>query len=206
MKHMLVWFACGVMAANLSGAETEKAAAGSPAAEVPETALKQRAAAIAKEAFSELSSNLLAAITRSGLNDALPYCSDKAIPITKAVAAKNGVGLSRISHKARNPANKAVEAELAVIRQFQADVAAQRSPTPLVRTNASQAAVVYVPIVISNPLCLMCHGKPGSEVSAELQATLRRLYPNDQATGFALGDLRGAWRVEFQATSPAAPK
>jgi hypothetical protein len=122
------------------------------------------------------------------------------------VAAKNGVGLSRITHKARNPANKAMDAELNVIRLFQTDLASSRTPVPTLVTNASQAATVYVPVVISNPLCLMCHGKPGTEVSAELQATIRKLYPEDQATGFALGELRGAWRVEFPAQAEPTSK
>jgi hypothetical protein len=168
--------------------------------------LKQRAGTIAKEAFSELSSNLLAAITRSGLNEALPYCSDKAIPITKAVATRNGVRLNRVTHEARNPANKATDTELAVIRQFQAEFVAKQLPAATVLTNANQAAAVYVPIVISNPLCLMCHGKPGTEVSAELQSTIHRLYPDDQATGFALGDLRGEWRVDFPAKAGSTPQ
>jgi hypothetical protein len=205
MKRILVWLACGVTAVKLCGAETGAFTTASTV-DSSEAALKQRAAAIAKEAFSELSSNLLAAITRTGLNDALPYCSDKAIPITKAVAAKNGVGLSRVTHKARNPANKASEAELAVIRQFQSELTAQHAPAPIAATNATQAVSVYIPIVISNPLCLMCHGKPGTEVSTELQATIRRLYPDDQATGFALGDLRGAWRVGFPPKAGAAPQ
>jgi hypothetical protein len=198
MKQLIALLVCGLTAARLFGADTGTPAT-TPGSDSPEAALKQRAAAIAKEAFSELSSNLLAAMTRSGVNGALPYCSDKAIPITKGVAAKNGVGLSRVTHKARNPANKAGEAELAVLRQFQSELAAQRTPAPALVTNASQAVSVYVPIVLSNPLCLTCHGQPGAELPTEVHATIRKLYPEDQATGFALGDLRGAWRVDFQA-------
>lgn len=178
----------------------------SPVVDAGEAALKARAVAIAKEAFSELSSNLLAAITRSGLNEALPYCSDKAIPITMGVAAKNGVGLRRISHKARNPANKATDEELAVIRRFQSELAADRALAPVAVTNATHGVAIYVPIVLSNPLCLSCHGKPGAELSADVHATIRRLYPQDQATGFALGDLRGAWRVGFSAKAGATQR
>ncbi|MCX8090370.1 MAG: DUF3365 domain-containing protein [Verrucomicrobiae bacterium] len=168
----------------------------------PEAVLPQRAAAIAREGFSELSSNLLAAITRSGLNAALPYCAEKAMPLTRAVAQKHGVGLKRITHKPRNPDNQASATELALLRQFQADVAAKRTPAPALVTNANQTVSVYVPIVIPNALCLMCHGQPGTEISPDLQATLRKLYPNDQATGFGIGDLRGAWRVDFTNALP----
>lgn len=196
IARLVAGFCIAVVAANLSVAEpgTLPLASGS---DPPEAALKQRATAIAKEAFSELSSNLLAAITRSGLNEALPYCSENAMPITKAVAGKNGVGLSRVTHKPRNPVNQATDAELALLRKYQKGVAAKREPTPVTITNANQTVSVYVPIVIPNALCLMCHGQPGTEISTELQATIRKLYPKDEATGFALGDLRGAWRLDF---------
>lgn len=195
MNRLVVLVVGGWTAVNLLGAETSAPVSS-------EAALRQRAVAIATEAFSELSSNLLAAIARTGFNEALPYCSDKAIPITQGVAARNGVGLSRVTHKARNPAHKATEAELALLRQFQSELATKRSPAPVLVTNNPPAAAVYVPIVISTPLCLSCHGQPGTEISADLHTVIRRLYPADQATGFAMGDLRGLWRVDF----PARPE
>lgn len=202
--HWLTALLFAMATAYLSPAEAQTHPP-SPGSDSPEAALKQRAAAISQEAFSELSSNLLAAITRSGLNAALPYCSEKAMPITKSVAEKNGVGLSRITHKPRNPANLATKAELAILQQFQAQVAAKQTPAPVLVTNANRTVSVYLPIVIPNAMCLMCHGRPGTEVSAELQATIRTLYPKDQATGFAQGDLRGAWRVDFP-NPPLTPR
>lgn len=54
-------------------------------------ALQHRAVAVAQQRFMELSFNLLAAITKSGLSAALPYCSEKALPITRKLAEKHGV-------------------------------------------------------------------------------------------------------------------
>jgi hypothetical protein len=51
--------------------------------------------------------------------------------------------------------------------------------------------------VITNPLCLQCHGVAGRDILPATATLLQKLYPQDQATGFQLGDLRGAWRVEF---------
>ena len=48
------------------------------------------------------------------------------------------------------------------------------------------------------PVCLACHGKA---LSPETTTALRRHYPDDAATGFDAGDLRGALWVEV----PAAP-
>ncbi len=36
----------------------------------------------------------------------------------------------------------------------------------------------------------MCHGE---KISQELSAELNKLYPNDKATGFKKGDIRGAF-------------
>jgi hypothetical protein len=40
------------------------------------------------------------------------------------------------------------------------------------------------------------HGDPDT-FAPEVSQALQKLYPDDAATGFAIGDLRGAFRVEF---------
>jgi len=49
-------------------------------------------------------------------------------------------------------------------------------------------------IFINPPICFGCHGKP-EELKPEVTAALARLYPNDQATGYQKGELRGAFVV-----------
>ena len=39
------------------------------------------------------------------------------------------------------------------------------------------------------PLCLVCHGKG---LSDEVQDALEQYYPDDTATGYSLGQVRGA--------------
>jgi hypothetical protein len=43
-------------------------------------------------------------------------------------------------------------------------------------------------------LCLVCHGET---LAPEIAAQIAAQYPEDQATGFADGDLRGVFWVEF---------
>jgi len=45
---------------------------------------------------------------------------------------------------------------------------------------------------------LQCHGEPGKDIQAENLTLLHQVYPDDKATGYKLGDLRGIWRVRFQ--------
>ena len=52
----------------------------------------------------------------------------------------------------------------------------------------------YVEPIIVQPLCLTCHG---SELAPDIGAQITELYPDDRATGFEAGDLRGVFWVEF---------
>ena len=47
-------------------------------------------------------------------------------------------------------------------------------------------------------MCLTCHG-PVEAIPPEVRAVLRKRYPSDQATGYSVGDLRGAAWAEVRA-------
>jgi hypothetical protein len=49
------------------------------------------------------------------------------------------------------------------------------------------------PIVVQ-PMCVTCHG---ADVAPDLRAKIEELYPDDQATGYAAGDLRGIFWAEL---------
>jgi hypothetical protein len=151
------------------------------------------------ETFNLLSSNLQSAIQQGGVSKALPFCSLAASPLTAGMAGKHGVTLRRVTHKARNPAGKADAVELGILQQFRdALVATPTNPPPPIVTNLTDGtATFFAPIVLNNELCLKCHGEPGKDIHPENVAVIQRLYPQDEATGFKLGELRGAWRIDF---------
>jgi hypothetical protein len=43
--------------------------------------------------------------------------------------------------------------------------------------------------------CTMCHGSPDA-IPEDVETTLAEIYPDDQAIGFAPGDLRGWFWIE----------
>jgi hypothetical protein len=161
------------------------------------TAAVQRGTAIAAETFSLLSSNLQSAIQSGGVSNALPFCSLAASPLTAGMAGKHGVTLRRVTHKPRNPAGRADATERAILNQFAAALTGTNPPPPLVTNLTAGAVTFFAPIVLNNELCLKCHGAPGQDISPENVAVIQGLYPQDEATGFKLGDLRGAWRIDF---------
>jgi hypothetical protein len=49
----------------------------------------------------------------------------------------------------------------------------------------------YAKAIAIQPQCLSCHGS-AQDIAAQLSEKLRIEYPNDQATGYSVGQLRGA--------------
>ena len=57
----------------------------------------------------------------------------------------------------------------------------------------NDAAFTYVKAIPTGNLCVACHG---SNIQPDLLAAIKALYPSDKATGFKVGDLRGAFVVK----------
>ena len=68
-----------------------------------------------------------------------------------------------------------------------------KSPKNLYKVVETQDSIQYLKPIVTGKVCLACHG---SDVSGELKAKIKKLYPNDLATGFEEGSLRGAFLVE----------
>jgi hypothetical protein len=157
---------------------------------------------ITAEAFAKLSGALGEAMAKGGPATALSVCREKAPQITKEVAAAHGVTLRRATHKPRNPKNAVDEIEKAALEAFMAALAKKEAPKAQVITNADGSRAFLAPIVLGNPLCLQCHGTPNQDIAPETLAAIQKLYPDDKAIGFKLGDLRGLWRITFPAKDP----
>ena len=126
---------------------------------------------------------------QEGPIEAISACRIKAPEIAAAISV-NGVMVGRSSHRLRNPANAAPEWVAPILELFVADPA-KRVPHV---TELGDGRVGYVEPIRIQPMCLACHGET---VAPELEAKLLELYPDDNATGFRDGDLRGVFWAEF---------
>jgi hypothetical protein len=59
----------------------------------------------------------------------------------------------------------------------------------------------YVRPILMQARCLPCHGDPAS-LDPAVHALLARRYPEDRATGYRVGDLRGAVSVRVPLATP----
>lgn len=129
-------------------------------------------------------------LEEGGVAAALPYCRPAALPATDSLARKLQASLSWVSPRPRNPAHRAVitPAEL-----HPTDTTARRVARP-----STEVFTYQRPIVLRDQLCLRCHGEVGKDVSTADYALIQKQYPQDQATGYRLGQAAGVWRVQLQ--------
>mgnify|MGYP001556941193 CR=1 FL=1 len=51
--------------------------------------------------------------------------------------------------------------------------------------------------IVTNTMCLKCHGDKDVTIEPETFEKIKTLYPSDKATGYAANELRGMWVVEM---------
>ena len=156
----------------------------------------EKARAASQMFAKTLKSQLIAAIKAGGPKSAIPVCQQIA-PAISAQYSKDGLQIGRTALKLRNPANAPDDWERSVLEGFAKAMEKGADPKTLERfafftSKAGGKTFRYMKAIPVGEPCLACHG---STISPAVQAALDEYYPDDQATGFALGDLRGAFTV-----------
>ena len=135
----------------------------------------------------------MAALQRGGTEEAIPFCNIKALPLTDSMAHAYGAKIKRVTNKARNPSNAADDFEVAIIDKYRQQLSEGGTLHPQVRDD-SGTNVYYFPIV-TNAMCLQCHGTPGVEVQQVTVDQLKTYYPQDKAINYVPNEIRGLWKV-----------
>lgn len=146
--------------------------------------------------FAVLSTKLNAAMAEHGIAGAVQFCNQAAYPLTDTLSKMYDCSIRRVSLHPRNPLNQANEFEFAILENWEKDVKNNVDPVAVVQELAPDTIMYYGPIRIQQG-CLNCHGKIETEIATEVRSRLTELYPDDRATGYALGDLRGMWSIRF---------
>jgi hypothetical protein len=143
---------------------------------------------------------LQAALAAGGPPGAIDFCASRAQEITAEAAARMGPGweFKRATLRPRNPVNEPDALELEALEFFHAaEVADQDIPTSYVQRTPDGDYRYYRPLMVV-PMCVACHG-PADRLHPDVQAILLERYPDDQATGYEPGDLRGVVRATIPA-------
>ena len=139
--------------------------------------------------------NLKAALVQGleqGPAQAIEACRTEAPQISASLSV-DGVKLGRSSHRLRNPENVAPDWATPIMESWVTVPGAREAMT----VDLPDGRQGYVEPIMVQPLCLTCHGE---NLAPDLAARIADLYPDDQATGFAEGDFRGVFWVEYPAS------
>lgn len=161
----------------------------------PEVNYLENGKSLAMQTKASLGKNLALAINERDSDGAVEFCNTQAIPITDSMSVVLGAKIKRVSDKPRNSNNQANEAELAYINNWNAAKAKGEEHFPLL-TELDGKMVGYYPIV-TNQMCLQCHGTPEKEVNAKTLSKIKKLYPADKALGYSEEEIRGIFVVEM---------
>lgn len=134
-------------------------------------------------------------IAKTGAEGAISICKDMAPKMGAEVSQQTGWKVKRVSLKPRNETRAIPDAwEKAALEDFDKRAAAGESPAKLEKGEKVGNEYRYVKALPVQSLCLNCHG-PADKLKPAVKASLTQHYPNDQATGYSEGQIRGVISV-----------
>ena len=142
---------------------------------------------------NQLQSELMGAMGAGGPVNAIGVCQLRAPQIAATLSEGSGATVMRTSDRTRNPGSSPSEWQRRALQtlptRLQADPGADEYYADMV-----DGAAHYMKAIYTKPLCLACHGESLSE---DVRTALGVSYPEDQATGYEAGELRGAFSVSW---------
>ncbi len=149
---------------------------------------------VVKEFAGLLKGKLQSAMKAGGPINALSVCQEQAPLLARQLSEKYGWDIHRTSLKPR--ATKPDAWETQIMQGFEK----QHTDGDGFNYLFSQDIVAvkgkptfrFMQAIETKGMCLACHGE---NIAPEVADKIAQLYPNDQATGFKLGDIRGAFSI-----------
>lgn len=140
------------------------------------------------------------AVSTQGVADAIPVCKEKAPQLIQAKRKETGWDIRRVSLKTRNGERATPDLwEVRQLADFNIRAANGEKPETLEKSEIvtldGKPVLRYMKALPAGDVCLKCHG-PSETLDPALKAKLTTLYPNDQATGYHKGEIRGALTVK----------
>lgn len=135
---------------------------------------------------------LTKAIETSSAKGAISYCNTEAMQVIEKLEDSLGISIRRVTDRPRNPADSLTGIEKEIWEAY--NFSPQNATAQLQILNEHEL-IMTKPIVISDVQCLKCHGDVDIDIDSETYDLIRQQYPEDQATGYDLGALRGMWSL-----------
>jgi len=161
---------------------------------------------LASQMIQQLGAALKKELAANGPDGAVSVCRDIAPAIAGELSRKSGGRVARVSLKSRNPLLGEPDLwEQQVLAEFDRRAAAGEKIESLEYSGTTDEPhgryFRYMKALPVQPLCLSCHGT-AENIPDQVRAKLAIEYPYDRATGYGLGQVRGAVTIK-QPVGPA---
>lgn len=162
-----------------------------PLESLTEVQQQQRGLAIAAKdkLFQSLLGELMGSIQTNGVASSIEVCKTKAPELARSISEDMQLRIGRTSFQLRSTENQPPS----WAESFVSDRVANEVNVSL----ADESLGVLLPIPLKEA-CIKCHG-PADAIVTEVASAITKHYPDDKATGFAEGDVRGYFWVEVPA-------
>ncbi len=155
-----------------------------------ENQLEREAQELVRQFVSQLQPQLKQAMAEGGATHAIEVCASEAPRIADSLSAESGWSVRRVSLKARNASRATPDSwEKSVLQEFDRRQAAGEKAADLNHGEISGDNYRYMQAQGAQGVCLVCHGESPAEAISE---ALHNYYPDDRATGYSMGQVRGA--------------
>ena len=152
--------------------------------------LEAQAQDLVSEYVGRLQPTLKQALAEGGPTLAIEVCASEAPKIAQALSAESGWLVKRVSLKSRNASRAQPDSwERPVLEEFDRRQAAGELPADIHQQGQSNGQFRYMQAQGVVGVCLLCHGE---NLSQPVQDALQQYYPDDRATGYLPGQIRGA--------------
>lgn len=163
-------------------------------------AREQAAMAVTQTLFEELSGALQSAMQEGGPPGAIGVCQDFAPQIAARLSRETGWRITRVGTRVRNPMLGMPDAwEQGVLNDFRERMAEGEPMQSMTHAEVVEEpdgeVFRFMRAIGTQETCLACHGTAETVHDGTFQA-LGEHYPHDRATGYRLGELRGAFSVK----------
>ncbi len=161
-----------------------------------ELAARQLAAATVATGFLQQLQTDLQTELANGPAEAATICRDIAPLLASQLSRLNGWQVTRVGTRVRNPLLGLPDAwERKVLNDFAARKDQGEDLAILTHGEVvefeGRLEYRYMQAIGVQPACLTCHGS-ADQIPQGVQDSIAQFYPQDQAVGYAIGDLRGA--------------
>lgn len=160
-----------------------------------------RAQAAMADLGQRLKSALVARMQAQGPLAAVDFCHVQAPLIAAEVTAEHGIAVGRTALRLRNPANAPTAWQEATLTRFLREAEAGAPAGGLLHVERDEESLRLARGIATEGPCQICHG---SNIAEPIRAAIIARYPEDAATGFSEGDLRGLIWAEVSTPQEAA--